>query len=114
LVGNGKETNMTEIRMTPVVSDTLSAVAYFEEYRDLLVRFRTGSIYVYHNVEPGLYRQMMRYNHPWHRVHAEIRDAEKHPYELVSKGVKDVTARVRKTKRPATRSVTAKVRGLQR
>lgn len=75
---------MAEITLEPVVSDTISGVAYFPEYEDLVVRFRTSAMYVYHGVKPDLYEKFHK-RHPWHRIYAEVKA---HPYERLSKGLK--------------------------
>jgi hypothetical protein len=99
---------MTEITMTPVVSDTIDSYHYSAEYRTLLVHFKSGGVYAYRDCPPELAARLDK-RHPWRRIHAEVKAL---PFERVSKGIK-TGPRVVKKKRPASKSVTAKVRGLQ-
>jgi hypothetical protein len=61
-------------------SDTVEAFAYEPEYGDLVIRFRSGGSYKYANVDEGLVKAL-RKNHPWHKIGAELRDPERHPFE---------------------------------
>lgn len=70
----------TTLDWFPVKSDTVERACWVPEYRDLLVEFRSGGRYVYHNVDEPLVKRL-RKSHPWHEIGAELRDPERHPYE---------------------------------
>lgn len=70
----------TELQWETTTSETIEAFAYVPEYRDLLVRFKSGGSYKYGNVDEALVKRL-RKRHPWHEIGAELRDPEKHPYE---------------------------------
>lgn len=75
---------MAEIILEPVTySETVDGVAYFPELRDLIVHFKSGGSYVYHNCPPELYERFHK-RHPWRRIHADVKAL---PTERLSKGL---------------------------
>ena len=52
-----KETKMPE--MTPVVSSNLAKVGYDPDTREVHIEFTTGGKYIYENVPPEIYTDMM-------------------------------------------------------
>lgn len=44
---------------TPVRSSNLREVSYSQDFAYLFVRFKSGSVYVYRHVEPGVYAGLL-------------------------------------------------------
>lgn len=86
---------MAEIQLKPVVSEAISAYHYDPEYKELLIRFRTGAFYVYHDCPKSLADRLDK-RHPWHRIFAEVKAL---PMEKVSQGIKIEPTRVRVKKK---------------
>lgn len=63
---------MRELEWFPVNSDTVEKVAYVPEYKDLLVTFRKGGEYVYHEVPDSLVKKLRGKRHVWSKVRDEI------------------------------------------
>ncbi|WP_022894223.1 KTSC domain-containing protein [Agromyces subbeticus] len=61
-------------RLHPISSEALRAVSYDRERRVLTVQFESGSIYEYFDVAPEL--------------HAELLEAQPHPWQVVGERVK--------------------------
>ena len=66
--------------MHPVVSTNVLAVGYDPPTRTLRVQLRSGGIYDYYGVDPGLFEQMLLPN-PWRRIGRLVRT---HTYARVA------------------------------
>ena len=70
------------MRIPRIDSDALDGASYDPERRVLTVRFESGSVYEYDDVEPELYDELVAAQpHPWHVVGARVKQ---HPYRRIS------------------------------
>lgn len=53
-------------------SDTVERFAYIPEYKDLLIRFRKGGEYVYHDVPASIPQKLRGRAHVWSKIRDEI------------------------------------------
>ncbi|MET7279281.1 KTSC domain-containing protein [Kribbella sp. NPDC005582] len=63
---------LSDVHLTPVVSEAVDAVGYDYETRTLRVVFTSGKTYDYYDVPAHLY-EVMLLPHPWRRVGQQIR-----------------------------------------
>lgn len=64
---------MVELR--PIRSDAITAAGYDRGRRILAVKYESGSVYEYFDVEPELYDELIHAQpHPWSRVGVRVKE----------------------------------------
>jgi hypothetical protein len=64
----------TKLRLEPIASDAIEAAGYRADARVLTIRYRTGAVYEYYDVEPELFTRLKRAQpHPWSVVGSEVK-----------------------------------------
>ncbi len=66
--------------MHPVTSTNVLEAGYEPTTQIMRIRFRSGGIYDYFNVAPGIFQQILL-PYPWRRVGQQVKA---HPYQRVS------------------------------
>ncbi len=66
--------------MRPVTSTNVLEAGYDPAAQILRIRFRSGGIYDYFNIDPLLFQQMLL-PYPWRRIGEEVK---MHPYRRVA------------------------------
>jgi hypothetical protein len=67
-------TREREQELEPIVSDAIEAAGYRQHDRVLTIRYRSGAVYEYYDVEPGLFARLKRAQpHPWSTVGLEVK-----------------------------------------
>jgi len=62
------------VRLRPIQSDAIVAAGYDSERRVLAVKYESGTVYEYLDVEPGLYEELLQAQpHPWSRVGERVK-----------------------------------------
>jgi hypothetical protein len=60
--------------LEPVQSDAIDAAGYDGDRKVLLIRYRSGAVYAYFEVEPELYDELLRSQpHPWSVVGERVK-----------------------------------------
>jgi hypothetical protein len=60
--------------LEPIQSDAIDAAGYDAEREVLLIRYRSGAVYAYFEVEPELYDELVRSQpHPWSVVGERVK-----------------------------------------
>jgi hypothetical protein len=68
------------VQMRPVTSTNVLEAGYDPAAQILRIRFRSGGIYDYFNIDPLLFQQMLL-PYPWRRIGEEVK---MHPYRRVA------------------------------
>jgi hypothetical protein len=68
------------VHMQPVTSTNVQAAGYDPDAHILRIRFRSGGVYDYFNVDPRLFEEFLR-PYPWRRVGQQVKA---HDYQRVS------------------------------
>jgi hypothetical protein len=60
--------------LQPIVSDAIEAAGYRQDARILTIRYRSGAVYEYYDVDPGLFARLKAAQpHPWSAVGLEVK-----------------------------------------
>jgi KTSC domain-containing protein len=67
-------TKKNEPRLQPIVSDAIESAGYLADSRVLTIRYRSGAVYEYYDVDPRLFTRLKRAQpHPWSVVGIEVK-----------------------------------------
>jgi len=64
--------------MPQVNSSTILSIDYDEDREEMTVRFRSGSIYTYHQVKPDLYREFLGSDSKGNFLHHRVKGIYAH------------------------------------